>query len=148
VGRHIPKELATLRYVEHAKKQAGVVSNEDLRVVYESICSVPADATHDDIKTYLNSVCGIDGIGIRIAICMLARLRGKDFAPFDKYVLDGLRSDKVIKQDEHKTLKATNINTFPSLYMEKIVKKWREYIKKGHTPACIDERWIKLGKKK
>lgn len=142
------KKLATLRYVEHAKKQAGVVSNEDLKLVYNSICSVPENATDNDIKNYLNSVCGIDGIGIRIAICMLSRLRSREFSPFDRFILAGLQRDEVITSTEHEILNKANIHTFPPLYINKIVRKWKQKINDGHTPSRIDKQWVKLGKQK
>lgn len=142
------QNLAVLKYVEHAKKHTGVLSNSNLSKIDTFISEIPSNPNVSDIYQYLDNVCGIDGVGIPIAICMLSRLRSSEFPPFDQYVLLGLFRSDVLTQDEHDVLARKKISTFSEIYVRKIVKRWREETASGRKPSDIDESWVLLGKKK
>tara|TARA_Y100000589_G_C27167409_1_gene635294 strand:+ start:1484 stop:1990 length:507 start_codon:yes stop_codon:yes gene_type:complete len=140
------RSLSILRYVEHAKKQTGILCADDLRKIKRSIETVPRSPSKEDIKAYLVGVCGLDSVGIPIAICMLSRIRNSEFPPFDKFVLRGLLKADVINQDEFKILNRKNIDSFSDIYVDKVLKCWLEKIENGHKPSEIDELWVSLGK--
>jgi hypothetical protein len=138
--------LSVLRYVENAKKQTGVLSVDDLRLIWTSIEAVPKDPTADDIQVYLQSTCGIDGVGIPIAICMLSRMRPSEFPPFDKFVLSGLFKSDEIDEEMFKVLEKKNIKTFSAAYVSKMIQLWKSKLMSGQLPSEIDKHWIVQGK--
>ena len=66
------------------QKKAGVLGSCEFSKIDRFIAKIPFNPNALGICQYLDEVCGIDGVGIPIVICMVFRLRFVEFPLFDQ----------------------------------------------------------------
>lgn len=136
--------IDTIQSVEAAKKRTPPIPLNELVKIAEISKNLPPPSkiTVKQFKELLNTF-DCYGAGIKTIIAIIARVSKGKYPPIDKKILAGLRRGDVITEEEETALNGNTRRKIASIYVEKVLPKWRRELAKGKLPKDIDEEWAR-----
>ncbi|WP_321935179.1 hypothetical protein [Paraburkholderia sp. J8-2] len=141
------KVLSQLYDVISAKLQIAFPNLADSVALASAIDSLPDDpATAESseletaIKAFLIRALRLRGIGIAVAVCALAVLKGGRYAPIDRKVVGGLLNLGIVTAIDAKALLRNDVTEFARVYAFTVLPEWRKETQR-RTPEQADAFW-------
>jgi len=138
------QRVGLIQSIEAAKKRTPPIPIARLPELAEKPKAPPNVGELDPkaFAAYLSDLC-VYGVGIKTAVCLLAVTSGGQFPPMDEKLAAGLLKLGFIDGEDGNALNSPNIETFTSVYVRKVVPRWRKARSKGEPPEDIDRRWAR-----
>ncbi len=138
----VAEMIKTLRWVEAAKKRVPPIPDQGLLAIarFAALVPEPKEAKPDTIATFLRDATSVFGAGPAVCICMLAVLKGGEYPPMDRKIVEGLLKMEAVSKDEAASLSSADSGSFANVYFEKVIPAWNAARAEGkRTPEQADE---------
>lgn len=138
--------IDVIQSVEAAKKRTPPIPLSGLVKIAELSKTLP-DPTKVTVAQFKRLLDGLDcfGAGVKTIIAIIARVSEGKYPPIDEKIAAGLRMMGVITEREESSLNRNSLARIASIYVNKILPKWREELASGKSPKDIDEEWARVG---
>lgn len=140
--------IDVIQSVEAAKKRTPPIPLNGLIKIAELSKSLPAPSkvTVGQFKRLLDDL-DCYGAGVKTIIAIIARVSEGEYPPIDEKIAAGLRMMGVITEREEVSLNRNSHAMIASIYVSKVLPKWREELAKRKSPKdIIDEEWARGGR--
>ncbi|WZV78054.1 hypothetical protein AAFM48_08150 [Burkholderia pseudomallei] len=139
--------IAQVYAIVAAKLQIAFPTPAVCKELLAAVAAVPDDpsscSTIDLIpmlEQYLRASKGMGGVGIPVAICVLAVVKEGRYAPVDRKTAAGLQTLAEVTEAEARHLTGTAIRNFVRVYVTKVLPAWVREIQQ-RMPAHADAYW-------
>lgn len=140
-------DISLLRSIEAAKKQIPPATFHHLREIRDQLRRMPSpdDMSSDEFAQILRATVG-RGIGVKIAICMIAVWTHGQYAPLDNKIINCLaRKGKLTKSEatrlNQQSSNPDHLRTVALIYIAKVLPLWRRQMKTAKSAKDLDNRW-------
>ena len=139
--------MSLIQSIEAAKKRIPPIPFVQFPRLIDKLKSHPNPSTlkPDEFARYLEGIRTIYGVGIKVAVCMLAVLSKGRFPPIDEKVVKGLVNLQLVTREDGRILNGQNVQAFSKVFVRQVHRHWRRALSDGKTPEEIDKEWTDAG---
>lgn len=139
--------IAQVYAVVAAKLQIAFPTPAVCKELLTAVAAVPDDPSScsaidliPTLEQYLRASKSMRGVGIPVAICVLAVIKEGRYAPIDRKTAAGLHTLGVVTEEEVQHLTGAAIHRFVRVYANKVLPAWCREIQQ-RLPAHADAYW-------